>query len=248
MSRDNKKDFNKQRFEDFAQKKLNYTFNNIDLLIEALTHASYANENSSNFVKDNERLEFLGDAVLSLCISEALYADENNFTEGKMTKIRSLTVREESLVEVANNLGLSKYLLFGQGEEKTGGRRKSSNSEDAIEATIGAIFLDGGYEAAREFVLDKLKSVFTKAKSGKLIYDFKSKLFQVLQNEENMPNVDFRLINEEGPAHDKTFTVAVFYKDHLYPEASSSSKKTAEQLAAKLFLENYQNKNEEEGS
>lgn len=234
------------QYKTFSKIYLSYDFKNISLLIEALTHSSYANESEDPSTRDNERLEFLGDAVLEAIISEKLFLDEANFAEGQMTKIRSLTVREESLVKVARSIGLQNLLRLGQGEEKTGGRDKSSNSEDAMEAIIGAIFIDGGWEASKTFVNDVLSPIYNYAKSGNLVYDYKSKLYQVLQAEENLPQVNFVLLSEAGPAHDKTFTISVEYKGIRYTPASANSKKMAEQGAAHNFLEEYkikENKN-----
>lgn len=234
------KDFiNVKLYAAFMRENLNYEFNDMSLLFEALTHSSFANEHKSKNIKDNERLEFLGDAVLEAVISEALYLDGIGWDEGQMTKIRSLTVREESLVAAANEISLSDYLILGQGEEKTGGRDKASNSEDAYEAMVGAIFVDGSYQDAKDFIAMTLESTYEKAKSGQLIYDYKSKVYQILQEKENLPEVEFKLIREKGPAHNKTFTVALIYKGKQYPEASASSKKQAEQLASKNFLKAY---------
>lgn len=228
-----------EEYKSFSKTYLSYEFNNINLLVEALTHSSFANESNDQKTKDNERLEFLGDAVLEAIISEKLYLDEANFAEGVMTKIRSLTVREESLVKVSRSIGLQNHLRFGQGEEKTGGRDKSSNSEDAMEAIIGAIFIDGGWEASKSFVNNVLSPIYDYAKSGDLVYDYKSKLYQVLQAEENLPQVNFVLLSETGPAHDKTFTISVEYKGIRYTPASANSKKMAEQGAACNFLNEY---------
>ncbi len=222
----------------FQEKYVGYTFQNVSLLREALTHSSYAYEHPEDG-PDNERLEFLGDSVLSLLISKQLYLNEQELPEGKMTRLRSLTVRSESLDQIARELHLPDFLLLGQGEEKTSGRSKMSNAEDAMEALIGAIFLDGGYEEAERFVLRHFSSRLEEALSGKLVYDYKSRLYETLQHTTVNPDVDFVLLREEGPAHAKRFTVAVKYEEVLYQEATANSKKQAEQEAAKIFLENY---------
>lgn len=230
---------NIQSYKDFSINSLGYEFNNINLFIEALTHSSYANENTDSGAKDNERLEFLGDAILETIISKILYLDDTNFSEGDMTRIRSLTVREETLAEIARELKLTDYLLLGQGEEKTGGRDKPSNAEDAMEAVIGAIFIDSNLVEAEKFVERAFSDKLAEAKSGALIYDYKSKLYRILQARESLPKVEFKLLEESGPAHDKSFTIAVVYKNKTYPNATANSKKLAEQEAARLFLENY---------
>lgn len=231
-------ELDKEKYQEYAREYLEYEFNDVDRLIEALTHSSFANENRELILKDNQRLEFLGDAILEAIISEKLYVEEN-FDEGAMTKIRSLTVREESLVAAANKINLTEMLLLGQGEEKTLGRLKSSNAEDAMEAVIGAIFIDSNWDETKKFINRVLKDTYKDAKSGNLVYDYKSKLYQVLQAKENLPQVEFRLINESGPAHDKSFTIAVYYNGDNYGEASASNKKLAEQEAARIFLETY---------
>lgn len=228
--------FSRKSLKEFQEKKLKYCFKDISLLEEALTHSSYANEHTDQGVKHNERLEFLGDAVLGAVISKFLFKHESELPEGKMTRIRSLTVREESLAAAAKVLDLTAYMRFGQGEEKSQGRQKPSNAADAMEAVFAAVFLDGGYDEAERLVRDTLKSIMTQALEGKLIYDYKSRLYEYLQSMEVNPQVDFVLLNTEGPAHDRRFTCAVHYKDKLYPSATAGSKKSAEQEAAHLFL------------
>lgn len=220
----------------FQREKLKYQFKQPELLKEALTHSSYANEHQAPGVKDNERLEFLGDAVLGAVISKQLYLRADELPEGKMTRVRSLTVREESLAEAAGNLNLTYYMRFGQGEEKSQGRFRKSNAADAMEALIGAVFLDGGFGEAERFVIDSLEAIFIKALSGKLVYDFKSQLYEYLQTFEINPDVEFVILRTEGPTHDRRFTAAVKYRGRLYPEATAASKKQAEQEAAQQFL------------
>lgn len=228
--------FSENALEEF-QEELRYHFEKPALLEEALTHSSYANEHLSDEVRHNERLEFLGDAVLGAVISRQLYLYDAVLPEGKMTRIRSLTVREESLAEAAAAIHLTKYMRFGQGEERSNGRERMSNAADAMEALFGAIFIDGGFDAAERVILESLSDIFERALTGKLIYDYKSRLYEYLQATENNPDVEFVLLNTDGPAHDRRFTCAVRYNGKLYPEATASSKKSAEQDAAHLFLD-----------
>lgn len=222
----------------FQQDDLGYEFRDLSLLLEALTHSSYAYENPAQG-PDNERLEFLGDSVLGAIISKQLYLREPKLPEGKMTRIRSLTVRSESLALIARKLHITDHLRLGQGEEKTSGRRKMSNAEDAMEAIVGAIFLDGGWDPAEAFVLRNFSERLEEALAGNLVYDYKSRLYERLQITEVNPKVSFVVLREEGPAHDKRFTVAVNYNGVLYPEATAQSKKNAEQGAAKNFLDTF---------
>lgn len=220
------------------EKNLKYRFQNKILLKTALTHSTYAYESNERDVEDNERLEFLGDSVLSMIISLALY-NFHDYKEGKMTKIRSSVVRQESLAKLAKELEISKYMLLGQGEEKTGGRLKYSNAEDCIEAIIGAIFLDSDFETVNAVVLSHFLPIIEEAISGNVFFDYKSRLLELLQANENKPDIQFELISATGPAHAMEFTTAVVYKKKRYPSYTASSKRRAEQGAAKNFLELY---------
>lgn len=222
--------------EDF-ESHISYSFKDKNLLATALTHSSYAYENKANGIEDNERLEFLGDTVLSTVISYILMMNHPDFQEGKLTKLRSLIVRKESLSQIANEIQLLKYIRFGQGEEKSGGRNIQSNAEDAMEALIGALFLDANFTTCLNFIGKHFKSTIEQALKGDLVYDYKSQVFEYLQQFENRPKVEFKLLGKSGPDHDKRFTVAVYYQDKMYRKATDRSKRAAEQQAAKLFLE-----------
>ncbi len=228
--------FSDEALKYFQDEKLHYRFKNQTLLEEALTHSSYANEHSDEGVRHNERLEFLGDAVLGAVISKLLYLHDAELPEGRMTGIRSLTVREESLAAAAELLDLTSFMRFGQGEERSHGRQKPSNAADAIEAVFAAVFLDGGYREAERLIRDTLSNILKSALDGKLIYDYKSRLYEYLQSSEVNPQVEFLLLNTESPAHDRRFTCAVKYHGKTYPAATAASKKAAEQKAAHLFL------------
>ncbi len=233
------REFHNQAVDLWQVDVLHYQFQHRDLLLDALTHASYANENPE-VSHDNERLEFLGDAILSAIISKELFGSTEYFPEGVMTRLRSLIVRSESLAGIARALHIADYMRFGQGELKSNGKYKRSNLEDALEALVGAIYLDGDWPAAEEFVLRHFASVIAEAKQGGLHYDYKSRLYETLQALEVNPDVHFQLVNESGPAHDKEFTIRVRYNERDYPPARAKSKKAAEQEAARLFLDIFQ--------
>ena len=215
--------------------KINYKFNNISLLKTALTHSSYANE-AKQKTQNNERLEFLGDAVLSLIVSDYLYKTFRHMPEGELSKIRAKLVCEKCLHKYSKVLGLDKYLLLGKGEESTGGRQRPSVCADAFEAVIASIYLDSGkIKPAKDFVmpfvLDELKSEkeFT-------FNDYKTKLQEIIQqNKEEI--LTYVLVDEKGPDHDKQFIVEVHLNSNVIGNGKGGSKKEAEQMAAKEALE-----------
>lgn len=228
------------------EEKLEYTFNNKALLIQALTHSTFAYEVEDNSIEDNERLEFLGDSILSAVISKILF-DFGNLSEGKMTKTRSLVVRRETLAQMAHKLLLPQFMRLGQGEEKTGGRKKHSNAEDCMEALIGAIYLDSNFDEVSTFITKHFSKIVAQALEGQVIYDYKSQVFELLQRYEDKPQVDFVVLETSGPPHDRRFTVALKYKEVLYPSYKAKSKRIAEQGASQLFLETYTNSTNLEG-
>ncbi len=223
-----------QSLKQFAQ-KLGYTFHNISLLNESLTHSSYANENKKKNIRYNERLEFLGDAVLSVIISDYLYNRLKRTPEGELTKIRASIVCEASLAQCSIILNVGKYLLLGKGEETTGGRDRVSILADAFEAIIGAIYLDGGLEEAKKFVLNNLESTIEAAIHGKIFQDYKTQLQEIIQGD-NCQKIVYEIINEEGPDHSKVFHVQVKIGNKVLGKGSGKSKKEAEQNAAKIAL------------
>ncbi len=223
--------------------KLGYHFQNIHLLNESLTHSSYANENKKKNIKYNERLEFLGDAVLSIVISDYLYNHLSTLQEGELTKIRASIVCEPSLAKCSIAMDIGKYLLLGKGEELTGGRKRISILADAFEAIIGAIYLDGGLEKVREFILKSLKTTIDDAIQGRVFKDYKTNLQEIIQSE-NTEKLVYEVINEEGPDHNKTFYVHVKIGSQIVGKGSGKSKKEAEQNAAKEALKgNLNDKN-----
>lgn len=212
------------------------SFNREELMLMALTHPSYSQERST--VANNQRLEFLGDAVLNMAAAEYLYIHFSNKAEGELTKIRARVVCEKALVMVAGVLNLGSYLLLGRGEDMSGGRRRKSILADATEAVIGAIYLDQGYEAARDFTLKYLREFIEDTARGDY-YDYKSRLQELVQAK-NKDNVSYSIVEEYGPAHAKTFVIGVYYKGRLLATGTGKSKKEAEQSAAQSALADSQ--------
>lgn len=218
------------------QKKIGYSFQRTDHLEQAITHSSYVREKGMSPDECNERLEFLGDAFLDAIIGEELYRRMPGRTEGVLTKARAHVVCEESLVKVAKSLNLGSYLKLGKGEELTGGRNRDSILADATEALIGGIYLDGGYEASKTFVLRRFGPRIEEALEGRLRSDYKSALQEVLQKN---GEVEIRYLSdgEEGPDHDKTFFVTALIDGKPRGRGRGKSKKEAEQRAAKVAME-----------
>lgn len=215
------------------QQVIHYQFHNITFLEVALTHSSYANE-MRHQVRYNERQEFLGDAVLSIIVSDYLF---NNYTvpEGDLTKLRAALVCERSLDVMANKIGLGDYLRLGHGEEMTGGRTRPSIIADAFEAMIAAIYLDSGIESAREFVLPFVIEMLEHEDSLSF-KDYKTILQEIIQQNPEEKLV-YKLVGEKGPDHDKRFVVEVLLNSNVIGKGQGRSKKTAEQMAAKEALE-----------
>ena len=210
------------------EEKIGYNFKDSHLLRHAVTHSSYVNEKHMKKADCNERLEFLGDAVLELISSEYLFFENQTMPEGELTKLRASMVCEKALAFCARDLELGSYLLLGKGEDATGGRFRESITSDALEALIGAIYLDGGFANAKEFVL---KYILTGIEHKQLFYDSKTILQEIVQagyNEE----LNYQLIREEGPDHDKRFVVEARIGEKSIGEGMGHTKKAAEQEAA----------------
>lgn len=214
------------------QEKLGYTFNDEAILLRALSHSSYVNENHSAG-DSNERLEFLGDSVLGLITAENFFKNYKKLPEGELTKLRAATVCEKSLSGFAKQLELGKYLLLGKGEILTGGRERPSIQADAFEAIIAAIYLDGGMEAARNFVLKYIDEAIRQQQS---IRDYKTMLQEVVQRNPG-ELIEYVLTGETGPDHDKRFEVEVHLNSNVIGRGIGKSKKKAEQEAAREALE-----------
>ena len=210
------------------ENKLGYHFHDRRLLEHALCHSSYANECHWDRLQNNERLEFLGDAVLELATSEFLYQNYPTMPEGEATRTRASIVCEQTLALCARDLGLGEWLRLGKGEELTGGRDRDSITSDAMEALLGAIYLDGGFANAKEFVHH---FILNDIEHKKLFYDSKTILQEQIQSETEEP-IHYELVKEEGPDHNKRFTVNVVLGEKVLGSGSGRTKKAAEQEAA----------------
>ncbi len=210
------------------EERISYHFRNRNLLKQAVTHSSYSNEKRMSKLANNERLEFLGDAVLEVISSEFIFKKYKQMDEGEMTKLRASLVCEQSLASCAREIELGKFLLLGKGEMNTGGRERDSILSDALESIIGAIYLDGGFTSAKEFVEGL---VLSDIEGKQLFYDSKTILQEVVQSQYK-EILHYELIGEVGPDHDKTFTVAVFIGDKELGTGSGRTKKAAEHEAA----------------
>lgn len=210
------------------EEKINYPFRQQALFYQALTHSSYANEHRMEKSKCNERLEFLGDAVLEVVVSDFLYHKYPQKPEGELTKIRAGVVCEPTLAYCASELDLGAYLLLGKGEEGTGGRGRNSVVSDAMEALIGAIYLDGGFASAKEFIH---RFILNDMEHKQLFYDSKTILQEMVQADA-AGTLQYEILKEEGPDHNKTFEVRALLGAEEIGRGSGRTKKAAEQVAA----------------
>lgn len=210
------------------QEVIEYHFHDEKLLRQALTHSSFANEKHLKKHSDNERLEFLGDAVLEIISSEFLYKEYPDKPEGELTKLRASIVCEPTLALCTKDIALGEYLLLGKGEDQTGGRGRKSILSDALEAVIGAIYLDGGFANAKEFIH---KYILTDIEHKQLFYDSKTILQEIVQAHFK-EELSYHLVGEEGPDHDKTFQVELQIGEQVYGIGKGRTKKSAEQEAA----------------
>lgn len=215
------------------QEIIGYKFNNEKLLLEALSHSSYANENKK-VPRSNERLEFLGDSVLSIVVSKHIFNDYKHLPEGELTKLRASLVCEKALYEFSKKIHLGEYILLGKGEEHTGGRERPSILADAFEAVIASIYLDGGFEPVEKYILGFLPKDIIHNQPA--FNDFKTVLQEVIQKNPE-EKVEYILVDEKGPDHDKAFVVNVCLNSNVIGKGIGKSKKEAEQMAAKEALE-----------
>ena len=232
-------DFSETRMEQLnsLQDRIKFKFSDIKLLNKALTHRSYANENSET-LKHNERLEFLGDSVLDILVSDYLVHEYSEFAEGTLSKIRAAVVNETCLAKLAKSIKLGNYLLLGRGEDLSGGREKASILADTFEALAGAVFCDGRFEATSNIFLPLLIEEITKTAQSWSFRDFKSDLQEYTQNKlVCIPS--YKVVREIGPDHAKKFEVVVMIKNEVEGKGFGRSKKEAEQAAAKMAMENY---------
>jgi len=214
---------------------LKISFNDLSLLEQAMVHSSYLNENPSYVPFSNERLEFLGDAILGFIVAEKLYQDFPDLTEGEMTRLRSVLVRRDTLARLARDVRLGDYLYLGKGEEASGGRHKSANLAGAMEAMVAAVFLDQGLTITRELVIKLFDEELQKVMRQGAEVDYKSQLQELIQSRYQL-TPDYRLIEATGPDHDKRFTVEVMLGDTVLGRGSGKSKKMAETEAARSAL------------
>ena len=210
------------------EKKIGYTFQDLEILKQAMMHSSYINEKHLPKYKCTERLEFLGDAVLELVSSEFLFYEDQTRPEGELTKARASMVCEPALAFCAREIDLGQYLLLGKGEDATGGRKRESVTSDAMEALIGAIYIDGGFANAKEFIK---RFILNDLENKKLFFDSKTILQEIVQAHFK-EEISYRMIGEEGPDHDKSFHAAVLIGEKEYGTGTGRTKKAAEQEAA----------------
>ncbi|MDF2819978.1 MAG: ribonuclease [Clostridiales bacterium] len=213
---------------DKIQKIIEYKFNDEKILLQALTHSSFANEKKLGKLGSNERIEFLGDAVLELVTSRYLYINYETQAEGELTRLRASLVCEYTLAKCAKSLSLGRFLFLSKGEEATEGRNRDSVLSDTFEAVIGAIYLDGGYEPAERFVI---KNLLTDIESKKLFYDSKTVLQEMIQGISKEP-INYVLIDEFGPDHNKTFVTEIHFENQIIGQGIGHTKKSSEQEAA----------------
>lgn len=224
------------------QKKLSYAFRNMDLLSIALTHRSYVNENPQSGASDNERLEFLGDAVLGLCVSDLLMKKHADFDEGTLSKIRSLMVNEKPLADLAAQLGLGDCLLLGRGEEHSGGRAKESLLANAFEAVIAAIYLDSSFSKTKTLIRRLMKPLMNDQALAAQSFDYKTALQEFCQKKYKSAPL-YTLLAENGPDHDKIFEIEVAAGDSVREIGRGKSKKDAQKQAAQKAWESLHSEN-----
>lgn len=217
------------------QKKIGYQFNNKSLLSEALTHSSYANEHKSKHIKYNERLEFLGDAVLSIAVSDYIFKNCPELPEGELTKLRASLVCEKTLFEFAKSINLGEYLMLSKGERNNGGAQRPSILSDAFEALIAAIYIDGGMDAATKHIMNFIIPAIKNSKKKRL-NDYKTALQEIIQKNPG-EQLEYVLVGASGPDHDKHFVVEVHLNSNVIGKGGGRSKKEAEQQAAREALE-----------
>lgn len=220
------------------QETLGFRFNNINLLLEALTHRSYINENPTIPLESNERLEFLGDAIIGFIITERLFREFPLLREGEMTRLRSQIVCQESLSALARQINIGKYLLLSKGESLTGGRDRDSNLARTFEALVGALYLDQGLPAIKDFLFSKITTQGILDLMASETFDFKSKLQECTQAKYQL-TPGYETVKEEGPPHDRNFVVEVKIGEKIIGKGRGKSKKKAEEDAARYALEKF---------
>ncbi len=225
-----------------CEKRIGYRFKDKNILLQALTHSSYAYENQQNAGSDNETLEFLGDSVLGLIVADYLYSAYSELSEGELSKLKSTAANTTSLSEFGKRIKLDKNILLGKGEEKSGGRKKKTILAGAFEALVAAVYLDGGLKEAKTFLIPQLEFIFKKIRAESyLINNYKSALQEYLQKKD-LPTPVYKTVTTTGPDHKKSFIVEVFLEKRPLAKAKGSSKKRAEQNAAQKALKGIHGK------
>jgi ribonuclease III len=219
--------------------RIGYVFRDPSLLETAMTHSTYAYEHRSLHLISNERLEFVGDGILDFLVAETLYRRAPEHDEGYLSKTRALIVCEATLSSIAVDIGLGDCLLMGRGETMTGGREKPSNLSNAMEALFAACYYDGGFDAAKGLVLRLMFAPIEEALSGELIFDYKSRLLEIVQAKGSTHTARFAIVSEDGPVHEREYTAAVFIDDMEVSSGKGLSKKQAEQEAAKIWYSSH---------
>lgn len=225
---------------DDLEKELGYEFRNKELLRLALTHTTYVFEHNQGHHMSNQRLEYIGDAVIDLVIGRKLYELKPEADEGYLSKIRSIIVCEESFATLARKLNLGELILMGKGEEQTGGRNKDSTLADCVESITAAIYFDSDFETVREVVLRLLDETINLAVDGKIFLDYKSRLLEIAQTKNNQHKVEFMVVDERGPQHDKEFDVEIYVDGKFLAKATGRTKKQAEQKCARIAIGEYE--------
>ena len=215
------------------EKLISYSFKNKEYLFNAITHSTYTYEKKLKYYENNERLEFLGDCVLDLIVADMLYNNPLIYKEGEMTKIKALVVCENTLTSIANDISLGEFLLLGKGEEATFGRNKPSNLSNAMEALIAAVYLDSGFKSTYNMLFGLINPYIEKALRGKIIYDYKTKLLEFVQSQQKQHLLEFKIVKEEGPEHERKFFSQVSFDSVIIGSGCGSTKKEAEQEASK---------------
>ncbi len=221
------------------EQKLGYVFKEKGLLKTAFTHTTYVFEKGGEHWQSNQRLEFIGDAVLDVVVGEMIYDLRPKCDEGFLSKTRSAAVCERSFAEIARELDMGSYLLLGKGEAQSGGADKDSNLADCFESVIAAVYFDGGFDAARDVIYKNLSDTVNKAVNGEIFMDYKSKLLEISQNKGHRHTISFVIVDERGPAHCKEFDCEVYADDTFLAKATGHSKKDAEQKCAKEAIAVY---------
>jgi len=222
------------------EEKLGYKFKDISLLETAFTHTTYVFEKGRSHYDSNQRLEFIGDAVLDVVVGRIIYDMKPFEGEGYLSKMRAISVCERSFAAVSRELNIGKYLLLGKGEAAQGGNDKDSTLADAFEALIAAIYFDGGFDAAEKVIVNHLSDTIMRAVNGEIFSDYKSRLLEIAQQKNHQHVIRFDIVDERGPAHLKEFDCEVYADDIFLAKASGKSKKDAEQKCAEIAISEYE--------